>query len=263
MSLHTLAERVTSLIVPYVEAQIDQDIASVAQALTDLPFPIVSVDPGPFTAAVGKAFGVGQGAARKREIQDSVLVIIGSTSELTRRQIEALRASQPCALLRVDCACLAGPQSERQAEIDRAVAELGRAAKQFAVVGVCTVERAQDVCSLTDLARENGLEMHQTSERINTGLAEIAAAMLASPAAHLGGVYTSGGEVTLAVANRLGAIGFSVRDEVLPLAVYGHLVGGGFDGLPIVTKGGLVGDAQGLATCVNYLRTKVSTRVRA
>jgi uncharacterized protein YgbK (DUF1537 family) len=104
--------------------------------------------------------------------------------------------------------------------------------------------------------------MHEVSARINSGLAEVSAALLGAPDSRIGGLYTSGGEVTLAVARRLGAVGFSVRDEVLPLAVYGRLVQGTCHDLPIVTKGGFVGDTRSLVDCVRYLKTKISTRTK-
>lgn len=78
----------------------------------------------------------------------------------------------------------------------------------------------------------------------------------------LGGLYTSGGEVTVAVARRLRASGFSVRGEVLPLAVYGRLIGGEYPDFPMVTKGGFVGDSESIVQCVNYLFTKISTQTR-
>ena len=39
----------------------------------------------------------------------------------------------------------------------------------------------------------------------------------------IGGLFTSGGDVTVAVCNALGSAGIEVKDEVLPLAVYGRI----------------------------------------
>ncbi len=77
------------------------------------------------------------------------------------------------------------------------------------------------------------------------------------------GIYTSGGDVTLAVTNRLGSKGFILKDEVEPLAVYGHLLGDRCNGLSIVTKGGFVGNDSTLVHCVDYLSTKISSGVYA
>ena len=61
------------------------------------------------------------------------------------------------------------------------------------------------------------------------------------------------------VVNRLGSSGFLLKDEVEPLTVYGHLVGGKCDGYSIVTKGGFVGNDNTLVHCIDYLSTKISS----
>ena len=57
------------------------------------------------------------------------------------------------------------------------------------------------------------------------------------------------------VMRTLGAEGLEVEKEIIPLAVGGRLAGGLADGLPIVTKGGLIGDAETAARCLDHLRT--------
>ncbi|MBE1424239.1 uncharacterized protein YgbK (DUF1537 family) [Desulfomicrobium macestii] len=239
------------------DAVTDADIATIAAGLAQLDFPILSADPGPFTSALAEARGVGT----RRTLEDAVLLTIGSASDLTCRQIEALRLAEPCALTRIDCRRLILEET-RAEEISRAVRFLLDHADTAQVLGVYTVERREDVYVLNELAKQSRLTLHEVSSRINSGLAEISATLLGDSNSRIGGLYTSGGEVTLSVARHLGAVGFSVRDEVLPLAVYGRLVQGSCHDLPIVTKGGFVGDTQSLVQCVRYLKTKISTRTK-
>ena len=51
-------------------------------------------------------------------------------------------------------------------------------------------------------------------------------------------MYTSGGDITVAVCDRFNTAGLRLRDEVLPLAAYGKFLGGEFDGVHLITKGG-------------------------
>jgi len=44
---------------------------------------------------------------------------------------------------------------------------------------------------------------------------------------------------------------------VLPLAAYGELCGGEFDGLKVITKGGMAGDKYALKDCIAYLTTHI------
>ncbi len=67
------------------------------------------------------------------------------------------------------------------------------------------------------------------------------------------GLYTTGGDVTAAVMSAVGAVGMEIEKEIIPLAVGGRLVGGRADGMPIVTKGGLIGDSGTAALCLDYL----------
>lgn len=57
-----------------------------------------------------------------------------------------------------------------------------------------------------------------------------------------------------AVTCALGADGFAIETEVLPLAIAGHLVGGPHDGLLFATKGGLIGGPDAARDCLEHLR---------
>ena len=59
--------------------------------------------------------------------------------------------------------------------------------------------------------------------------------------------------MTVAFCQEVGALAVEVSGEVLPLAAYGTLVGGDFDGLKIVTKGGIVGHTESAAKSVEFL----------
>ena len=235
----------------------NEDITSVAEGVRDVPFPVLAVSPGPFTAE----FAAVRLAAPEVEFVDRVLVVIGSTSDLTQRQIETLRLAHKTHILRVDCEKLLD-DARRADTIAAAVANLLDSPADAAVFGVCTAERSEDVFSMEDLSKRLGLSPSEISLRINIALAEIADRLLARPELKIGGLYTSGGEVTVTTIRTLGGTGFSVRDLVIPLAVYGHLLGGRYPGLPMVTKGGFVGDSKGLVQCVEYLFTKIATQTR-
>lgn len=69
-----------------------------------------------------------------------------------------------------------------------------------------------------------------------------------------GGLYASGGDAAAAVTSALGAEGFAIQTEVLPLAIAGHLVGGPHDGPLFATKGGLIGGPDAARDCLEHLR---------
>jgi uncharacterized protein YgbK (DUF1537 family) len=93
------------------------------------------------------------------------------------------------------------------------------------------------------------------------GPAEVAASSAASLLDRLrrrgdrcAGVIVSGGHAAACLAEALGARGIEAEEETRPLCGTGTLSGGGWDGLRIVTKGGLVGDPGTLSEIVTSLR---------
>ena len=68
--------------------------------------------------------------------------------------------------------------------------------------------------------------------------------------------------MTTAILEEMEAHGLEVEDEVVPLAVAGRVVGGRWSGLPVITKGGLVGDVDTTLACLERLLDKAKQRRR-
>lgn len=236
-----------------VDATTDDDIQQIAKAVKNSKLNIISVDPGPFTAAVAKEYlevpliSPGQ----------KVMLTIGSVSNLTRKQLDELRLEHSPLLVEADAKKLIY-DSLKEEEIKRVVEKLINNMAEYEVIGVITTKNENEVLNLTQIANDLNITEDEVSQRISNGLAEITTALLEKTESQIGGLYTSGGDVTVAVCNALGCAGIEVKDEVLPLAVYGRLRKGKYNNTPIITKGGLVGDEKALIKCVNYLLTKLS-----
>ncbi len=70
------------------------------------------------------------------------------------------------------------------------------------------------------------------------------------------GVYLTGGDLTVAFCNALGASAIELEDEIIPHISYGALRGGPYDGLKVTTKGGFIGVADTAWHCVKYMTQK-------
>ncbi|WP_349828531.1 four-carbon acid sugar kinase family protein [Brevibacterium litoralis] len=245
-------------------------VAASAQVDPDLVW--VGIDPGPGSLAIAEALGL-SGATEPAPL----LAVSGSATDLTMRQFDHLsrslrptqapvpgregsaRATGP-AVSRgpTDRACVhlvkpVYPSGSRIPDVDRTVAVLARTLDRAAtgdVVVLATVLEPGDVVAL-------GAE---ASERLPLALGEIAAATLRSRP--VGGLFTTGGDITTAVLGAVGAHGIEVTGEVVPLAATGHLVGGQHAGLPVVTKGGLVGSTETTLHCVEVLREAAERAAR-
>ncbi len=240
------------------DAVSDDDIAVIAQSLADAPYPLVSLDPGPFTSELAAA----RIEAPRAEFENRIFLTVGSTSELTRVQLETLRLAHPCHIVSMDVRKVLAGEAEAQAECRRVLEAVFAAPEEAKVLGVCTAASKEDVFSMQEMSQTLGIAPSEISRRINMALAHVAQEALKNESLRIGGLYTSGGEVTVSVMRTLKAGGFSVRIMVLPLAVYGHIIGGEHPDLPMITKGGFVGDKDSLVECMEYLFTKISSRKR-
>ncbi len=241
------------------DAVTDEDIAAIAQALRQTDFPVLAVDPGPFTAELAAV----RVSAPREQFENRIFLAVGSATALTRTQMEALHLARPCHIRLLNVRKVLRDEASRVEEIGRVFAELRAAPAEASVLGVCTALSEEDVFSFEDMARELGQSPCRISSTVTGALSAITRKVLDCPDLRIGGLYTSGGEVTVSAIRSLGARGFSVRDQIIPLAVYGRLIQGAHPDLPMVTKGGFVGDKGSLVQCVEYLFTKISTRKRS
>ncbi|HEX8133137.1 MAG TPA: four-carbon acid sugar kinase family protein [Actinomycetes bacterium] len=191
----------------------------------------LSVDPGPFGAELAEHLRLGRAGAAP----PPVLVVSGSLTRPTRDQLLELERRQGVRFVDVDAGRVdvGGALGRLQA--------LLAAAPALGVVGVRAVP-----------ADGNDRLSVEAARRIPEALGEIVRRCLADRP--VGGLYVTGGDVTVRVMAALGAEGIELEEEVLPLAVAGRLRGGPHGGLPFTTKGGLIGGPLAAVACVEHTR---------
>ncbi|MBS4535650.1 four-carbon acid sugar kinase family protein [Clostridium sp. D2Q-14] len=236
-----------------IDATTNKDIETIARASKSSNLNIVAVDPGPFTSELTKEL-LGK---TKKTLGKKVMITIGSVTNLTRRQIEHFRLKYNPLLVSVDSEKLIY-EDTRKAEINKAVNYLVNNLEDYEVIGVITTNDEGEVLNLKEIAKDLGVTEDDVAQRISTALAIITRTVMDNSNNKIGGLYTSGGDVTVDICHVLKTVGIEVKDEILPLAVYGRVIEGKYPDMPIVTKGGLVGEDDALIKCVDYLQTKIS-----
>lgn len=201
------------------------------------------VDPGPGSVALARAMGIrGSGAS------GPLLAVSGSATELTRTQLQRLIASRP---VRVVSPINSGEGPVP--DVDQTVAALTKAVEEASsgeIVLLATALTADDIYPL---------DPHEAAQ-LPRALARIIRRVLEENP--VDGLYTTGGDITAAVLEEIGGRGIQIEDEVIPLAVAGEVVDGPWAGLPIVTKGGLIGDSETALACLDHLARSASQRSR-
>lgn len=234
-----------------VDAATNDDIAKIAEAVKMSELKVVSVDPGPFTAALTKEYL----NVIQEQTKYNVMLTIGSMSNLTKKQIIEFNVLYSPLVADVDAENLIFDET-RDKEINKAVAMLVNGALSHKIIAA-TTSCSNKIVNFKQTAMKLGITEEEISKRITEGLAQITVNVLRKTES-IKGLYTSGGDVTVAVCNSLEASGIRVEGEVMPLAVYSKLIGGSYNNMPIVTKGGLIGDEKALIKCVDYLLSKIN-----
>lgn len=211
----------------------------------------LTADPGPFGALLAEALHLhGQG-----NVAGPLLAVVGSVTELTGRQLDAVARTGPVHFVDADPADLA--DDDGQDKLSRALADALAGHVFPDVVAFRLRVGAAEAAALP--LQQRRLLPDRLAEVVAAAVAD---AQGAGPANLPSGLFTTGGDLTSAVLDVLGVRAFDVGGEALPLTVYGVLVGGVLDGVPLVAKGGLVGDDSAVAECLGRLRRAVQTRLR-
>jgi D-threonate/D-erythronate kinase len=205
--------------------------AAAARVAADDGVEWLSVDPGPFGAELAVHLRLAPSSAAP----PPVLVVSGSLTRTTRDQLLELERLRGVRFVDVDAGRL-----DVGGVLGR-LRELLAAAPSPGAVGVRALP-----------AEGNDRVSAEAARRIPEALGEIVRRCLTDRP--VGGLYVTGGDVTVRVLAALGAEGIELEEEVLPLAVAGRLRGGPHGGLPFTTKGGLIGGPLAAVACVDHTR---------
>lgn len=193
--------------------------------------PWVGVDPGVGTAAMAKAMGISG-----QHDMPPLLAVSGSATQTTRRQLARLCETGEVAVVKVP---IADPLPDSAPVI---------AALRHALSGDAPIVLLASVLEESDLVAVSPA----LGKAIPPYIAAIAEAAIAKR--RISALYATGGDIATALFSALKAEGMDVSGEIVPLAVRGTLVGGSAAGLPVITKGGLIGDDDCAVQCIRKLQ---------
>ena len=230
-----------------------EDLDLIADAAIESGKKIIAVDPGVFTATMARKLI----APKESRPSGLILAVVGSVHPNTRAQMEHLWLSQRTAGVMVETRRLLESEAGREQEIRRVVEEILAQTGDHQILTVTGdgiyPENRIDFKPYMEAMQ---CSMDDVTGIINRSFAEIAWRLFCAKPAFRA-LYTSGGDVTVAVCERFGTAGLRLREEVLPLAAYGTFLKGSFDGVHIITKGGSQGGEDAIARCITYLKEKL------
>ncbi|MEH6957096.1 four-carbon acid sugar kinase family protein [Neobacillus drentensis] len=232
-----------------VDAITIENVEAIAESVTEMQWNVLAVDPGPFSEklAIARGFAlenhnIGCGEISEDEITGTVLAVAGSATPVTKTQLKALSGKEWAWQVPISAEALIDTKDSAPVEIQRAVSQtLMTVASQKPNVILLETALTCNVLNLPEKEQEFGLQPGHAANNINRGLGEIVAQVLSYELDDIKGIYMTGGDTMVNVLHVLGAKGIELLDYVIPQADLGRIIGGKYDGLVVVGKGGLTG----------------------
>ncbi len=222
-----------------IDAETNNDIKKIANTVVSLNLDIITVDPGPFTYYYARSL--------KHQILFKFHCLIGSVTPLTIEQMKFAK-NHDALLYVLDVPKVLSTDSEQY--LEECYQELCKIENDFIIITTSDVETNSKI-DLNDYCQVNQ-SIEDVSNLINTRIANLFIRFnrIVKPNC----VYTSGGDTTVEFLNLTGSYGLRMYSEIMPLTVESKILGGEFEGLSIVSKGGLIGDNETIMDIYNYMK---------
>ncbi|NFE81652.1 type III effector Hop protein [Clostridium sporogenes] len=232
----------------------NNDLEIISKALINTNIKFISVDPGPFTAAViNQHIVLDKESKRDKKISNKVLMSIGSITDTTRAQLERLSKDRDIFKIDINSRAILSDINTKHKEIDRVINKVIENKDLYDVFCVVLDSLYEEVrINLDEEAKKQNTTKEFLSQIMNTSVAEISYRIM-KEIKSIKGIFSSGGDISVSICRKFNSAGLELLDEVMPLAAYGKFIEGEFPDMKIVSKGGMVGKEDGMELCVDYL----------
>ena len=228
----------------------NEDIIKISKAIIHSDINIITVDPGPFTLYYSKEL------QKKNHLEKKILMVIGSVTATTKKQIEYILQEEDIFLVKMKVEDFFEKETCLK-EIERVISFVKKGIASYDLFLVTTSPIGDEKkADLQKLAKNLNTTVEEISKIIANTLTETVVKIL-KETEKFEGVYSSGGDITIALLEKLKAIGVEIREEVIPLAAYGRIIGGDFPNLKLVSKGGMVGDEKTIKLCLHKIKNDI------
>ena len=228
----------------------NEDIIKISKAIIHSDINIITVDPGPFTLYYSKEL------QKKNHLEKKILMVIGSVTATTKKQIEYILQEEDIFLVKMKVEDFFEKETCLK-EIERVISFIKKGIASYDLFLVTTSPIGDEKkADLQKLAKNLNTTVEEISKIIANTLTETVVKIL-KETEKFEGVYSSGGDITIALLEKLKAIGVEIREEVIPLAAYGRIIGGDFSNLKLVSKGGMVGDETVIKLCLHKMKNDI------
>ncbi|MBF9002339.1 four-carbon acid sugar kinase family protein [Vibrio nitrifigilis] len=236
-----------------VDAVSEDDVEVIADALVELQWKVLSVDPGALTEKLALRHcdthqtddsNADLQVTTRHRSQENKMVIIaaGSATEVTKKQMEVLCAdkrNQRVHLNAIDL-ILNTDEAIRDA-LDDIMAVIKKHPKAKSIIIETALKGRRLDLNKTD--HKYNLALGECSKRINVALGEIVGQLIQRVGKEkVAGLYMTGGDTMVNVCERLHVHCIELIDYVIPQTDIGRFIDGEYKDMPFICKGGMTGN---------------------
>jgi uncharacterized protein YgbK (DUF1537 family) len=224
-----------------------QDLTNVAEVGFSLEKRPIFVGSAGLAEEVAKKLAPYQGLRKPNASFKHIFIISGSASTVTHQQLRQVE-KRDIAAFQLNKSLLIGKKKETHPEREVLPEKIANSLSK----GMAILKVTPEILSPEE---SKGLPVHR---KITTTLADIAISSLELSKVNIQNLclILTGGDTAQSIINGLGTEGVEIEGELLGGIVKGHLIGGKWDGLSVVTKAGAFGKDDSLERIIHILRNK-------
>lgn len=223
-----------------LDALDNEDLKVIAESIAQLDDKVLIVGTAGLAEFLPDAFQLRESLA--------VLSIIGSVSDVTRKQIEYAKERHDLDIYHYSFETMLDDQLNEtfKAQIISALAN-----KKHVVIQSAT--QMSDVSHAEKLGKGLGLTTYEVSDFIAKKMGVLTGEVMNSSKDQIGGVFITGGDTLIKIATELGVQGMEIKEEVLPAIPLGRFISDQYHHLNVVTKAGGFGSVEAFNGILKHL----------
>lgn len=180
------------------------------------------------------------------------IIIAGSVSEVTFRQVEYLVEKSGIALIDVRVERLLN--GERLKEKERIIDIIRKSSRKGEDIVIRSAASKQDVIKSVQEGERYGMSRTYVSEFVASFLGEIAQFVIQE--IKINGIFITGGDTAIKAVNSLNISGTIIKDEILPGIPYSYFIEDRYKEITVVTKAGGFGKEDAIFQVLNFLNKR-------
>ena len=231
-----------------------KNINDIAEAIVGIDHKYIVVDPGPLTQRICELEDQSNFNFSNNNNLGKYLIIAGSASDLTNTQINYLKNHSDAQIIVIDIRPFI--ESDDEHPIENTIANRIHVLSQMSnVVGIKAAGYTDMLIDIDVEAQKRGVTPDCITNRITHSLARIIYKVLKKAKdIKYNGLYLTGGDMTVAFCQEANIKALELYGEIQPHISFGQFIGGIADKIPFVTKGGMIGEADTIIQCLDYMK---------